>query len=331
MTPDSIKVQSISTAGTVTLVSNGTITEGGSDAAADIVAGELILSAQGGVGSGANAIETQVSALEAETVTGGITLSNFGSVQIGGITDEVDGLDVATSGNLRFTNAGSILLADETGAETVHGGSTSGSVSLTANGFDADIIGHDRQRRDQRAGGNITLQAGRDVGFGIIGTDFDNDVRARSSVTINAGRDFLIDGFADLPSDDFGAGTGGSLRVHRGPQHPRAQHRRHRARASPHRAARVGMRSSPPVRAARSRRSMGPARFALGSTFGRRPRQRRPCADRRKLGHQRAVGPGHYPAGFAGGGRCSWEAPSDAAFGDRAVRHRDRPHLRHRR
>ncbi len=62
-------------------------------------------------------------------------------------------------------------------------------------------------------GGNITLQAGRDVGFGIIGTDFDNDVRARGSVTINAGRDFLIDGFSDLASDDFGAGTGGGVAI----------------------------------------------------------------------------------------------------------------------
>ncbi len=57
------------------------------------------------------------------------------------------------------------------------------------------------------------LQSGRDVAFGIIGTDYDNDVRARGSITVNAGRDFLIDGFADLASDDFGAGTGGNATI----------------------------------------------------------------------------------------------------------------------
>ena len=42
--PDSITVHRVHTTGTVTLVSNGAITEGGSDAGADIVAGQLILS-----------------------------------------------------------------------------------------------------------------------------------------------------------------------------------------------------------------------------------------------------------------------------------------------
>jgi Ca2+-binding RTX toxin-like protein len=213
VTPDSIKVQSVRTTGTVTLVSNGSITEAGSDAAADIVAGQLVLSAQTGVGTGANALETQVSALEAETMSGGITLSNFGSVQIGGVSDEVDGLHVETSGNLTLTNAGTILLGDENGADTVHGGETSGSVFLTANGFDADIIATSNQDAINAAGGNITLSAGRDIGFGIIGTDFDNDVRARNNITVNAGRDFLIDGFSDLASDDFGANTGGDVTI----------------------------------------------------------------------------------------------------------------------
>src|SRR5690349_19631769 len=44
--PDSITMLSVNTTGTVTLVSNGTIVEGGSDAQADIVAGSLIMSAQ---------------------------------------------------------------------------------------------------------------------------------------------------------------------------------------------------------------------------------------------------------------------------------------------
>ncbi|HKX89086.1 MAG TPA: hypothetical protein VJM13_07745, partial [Sphingopyxis sp.] len=165
-TPDSITVRSINTSGAVTLVSNGAIVEGGTDAAADIVAGSLVLSAVTGVGTAGNAVETQTGALEAEAVTGGINLSNFGSVQIGGVSADVDGLDVATSGNLLFTNVGTILIGDETGPETVHGGTTSGNVSLVANGFDADIIATTDQDAINAPGGNIILQSGRDIAFG---------------------------------------------------------------------------------------------------------------------------------------------------------------------
>jgi hypothetical protein len=108
ITPDSIVMKSVRTTGDVTLVSNGAITEGGADAAADIVAGSLIMSAVSGVGTSGNAIETQTSFIEAETATGGINLRNTGSVQIGGLTDQVNGLDVLTSGNLNLTAIGSI-------------------------------------------------------------------------------------------------------------------------------------------------------------------------------------------------------------------------------
>ena len=112
VTPDSIVMKNVRTTGDVTLVSNGSIIEGGNDYAADVVGGSLIMSAQTGVGTAANAMETQTSFSEAETVTGGISLKNIGSVQIGGITDLVNGLDVHTSGNLTLTVVGSIFLSD---------------------------------------------------------------------------------------------------------------------------------------------------------------------------------------------------------------------------
>ena len=215
-TPDSVTIGNVRTTGIVTLVSNGAIAELGGDAGSDIVAGQLILSAGTGVGSGANAIETQTPFIEAETVTGGINIRNFGSVQIGGSSDNVSGLHVQTSGDINLWTAGSIFLSDATGPETIHGGSSSGNVTLTAAGLASDIIANVNRDSIAAPGGNVVLSAGRDIAFGTIGADFDNDVRARGSITIDAGRDFLVDGFSDIASDGFGANTGGNLVVNAG-------------------------------------------------------------------------------------------------------------------
>jgi Ca2+-binding RTX toxin-like protein len=212
--PDSIVIQNIRTTGTVTLVANGTITEGTHDAAADITAGALIMSAGAGIGVPGNAIETRTGLFEAETTTGGIAISNFGSVQIGGITADVDGLDVVTSGNINFTTVGSIFLTEAnsvTAAEVVHGGSTSGNVVLTAIGANADIIGNVDNGAVTVPRGSLTMTAGRDIQLGTTGSDFNNDVITNNTLTFIAGRDILIDGFSDILADNFGLNTGGNL------------------------------------------------------------------------------------------------------------------------
>ena len=211
--PDSITVNTVETGGAVTLISNGSITERGSDAGADVIAGSLVLSAVTGVGLGSNALETQVSALEAETSTGGLAIRNFGALTIGGLSADVNGLDVLTSGNLTLTNNGSITLSDTTGLEDVHGGTTSGNVTLIANGFDSDIVSNVDGDAITASRGNILVRATRDITFGTGGADFDNDVRASGNITIDAGRDFIIDGFSDMASDDFGLGTGGDVNI----------------------------------------------------------------------------------------------------------------------
>lgn len=216
---DSITMRSVSTTGTVTLVSNGFIREGGSDSAADITAGAIILSAGTGIGTGANSIETRTGLFEAETNTGGIAISNIGSVQIGGIAADVDGLDVATSGNINFTTRGSIFLTEAntvTAAEVVHGGSTSGNVTIHAIGTNSDIIGNVDNGAVTVPRGSVTLTAGRDIQLGTIGADFNNDVISSNALTFNAGRDILIDGFADILADNFGLDTGGNLMFNAG-------------------------------------------------------------------------------------------------------------------
>ena len=215
-TPDFIQLSNIVTAAGVTLIANNSITEFGSDAAPDVTASTLVLSTTTGVGTVSNAIETQVGVIEAETNTGGINLVNFGTVSIGGLTADVDGLDVITSGNINFTTFGSLVLSDNSGPETVHGGTTSGNVTLIAAGVDSDILANIDRDSISAPTGNIIVTAGRDIGFGLIGTNFDNDVRANGTITFNPGRDLLLDGFADVVSDAFGNATGGDIFVNAG-------------------------------------------------------------------------------------------------------------------
>ena len=176
-----------------------------------------MLSAGTGIGTADNPLETQVGVLEAETGTGGINIRNFGTVSIGGLSAEVDGLDVGTSGNI-FLEQFRLDRPVETtiGPETIHGGTTSGNVTLIANGFDTDIIANVDQDSISAPRGNITVTAGRDIGFGLIGANFDNDVRASGTITFNPGRDFLLDGFRRHASGRFRSTTGGDVIVNAG-------------------------------------------------------------------------------------------------------------------
>src|SRR4029450_10355000 len=98
LSPDSIVIKSMRTDGTATLVSNGTITEGGKDTPADLIAAVTVLSAVNGIGTATNAIEIQTTFLEAETTDGGISLANSGQVQIGGITADINGPNAGKNG-----------------------------------------------------------------------------------------------------------------------------------------------------------------------------------------------------------------------------------------
>ena len=213
LSPDHIVVRQLRTDAFITLAARGTITEGGSDAAPDITAAGLILSAVNGIGTPSNALDTQVTFMEAETNTGGINISNSGNIQIGGLTPDVAGLVVGQSGDINFSNTGFILLADGTGGQSVHGGDLSGNVTLTAIGIDADIFSNINQIAISNAGGAITLNAGRDVIFGTSGTNYNNDLLATTAVTIRAGRDFQLDGTSNIRTGAFGGVVGGPIDI----------------------------------------------------------------------------------------------------------------------
>ncbi len=107
----------------------------------DITAAQLALSASTGVGTAAGsggALETQVTALEAETNTGGVFITNGVTaavdLNIGGVSAIIDGVKTG-SGNIELVNNGSIIL-DGAAEETIL---SNGDVLLQANGATANV------------------------------------------------------------------------------------------------------------------------------------------------------------------------------------------------
>jgi Ca2+-binding RTX toxin-like protein len=207
--PDNIMVDNVGTSGRVALRANLAISEFGSDPSADIIAGTLLMKAGTGIAA-FNQFETIVSVVEAETETGGINLSNFGNLTIGGGTaNGLRGLLTGTSGNIFVESVGGITLADDEGTATVNG---AGNVTLSALGGFADDIASTVDRAAVTAAGNITLLAVGDIDFGNA-TGFGNDVRAGGSVSISVGGSFVINAGSDIASDDRGLNTGGSVNI----------------------------------------------------------------------------------------------------------------------
>lgn len=207
--PDTIRVRKVVSASTVTMAADLNILESGNDAEADIFGSHLALWAGTGIGSAANALETQVGTLEAKTATGGIAIRNFGNLTVGGMTQDTAGLSVATSGNIALdVLTGGIDLADTNGVASIVGGSSSGHVTLSTPTRIVSIADHYAVWAPR---GNITVSAGN-VQLGL-GTNFDNDMHASGSITIGAEDFVTIDGLTNIASDSFGLNTGGGVSI----------------------------------------------------------------------------------------------------------------------
>ncbi|MGV2335716.1 MAG UNVERIFIED_CONTAM: hypothetical protein LVR18_16900 [Planctomycetaceae bacterium] len=148
------------TAGDVTLSVTGAIIETASDIQVDITADSLTLIATNGIGVAADPIETQINTLSAEN-------SGSGNIEI----VEVAGSDL-TLLSVRQTNSagtGSINIATANGQLRlaangfgVHSAGT-GNIQLTAGGAASDLSVFSNISGN---GGNVTLQAGRDILLG---------------------------------------------------------------------------------------------------------------------------------------------------------------------
>jgi Ca2+-binding RTX toxin-like protein len=200
----------IAPAGSSTLIlrSGGTITQ---------TAGSALLmpnlGTQAGTGVVLDSFGNSFTNVEAETDTGGITVLHAGALTIGGVSGELTGLLVNTSGNIGVTNFGTITLADSNGTAMVQGGSISGNVTLIANGATADVTSTVNLHAITASRGDIAISAGQDILFGTAGTNFNNNVVASGSVILSAGRDVTIDGLADVTADDFGNSSGGGVTI----------------------------------------------------------------------------------------------------------------------
>jgi trimeric autotransporter adhesin len=180
-------------------------------AGTDVTVAKLAMTAGTGISTTPSVLSTVVGQIEAQTNTGGMSITNIGDVTVGGVIGNLAGLHVVTSGDLNFTAVGTMTLADTDGPEAVGGGSNSGNVLLTANGPASDVTSTVDHDAVMAPAGSVFITAGRDILLGVGGANHDNDVGANGAVGLSAGRDIWIDGFSDVASDNFGHDTGGDV------------------------------------------------------------------------------------------------------------------------
>lgn len=178
----------------------------------NIVANTAALKAEAGIGTVGTPLATTVSAIEAETNTGGIFAANSTALTIGGVSGNLKGLFVNTSGNIQVSSSGSMTLSDTDGLASVRGGSTSGDVILNAIGAGSDFTSVVNYDAVFALAGSVIVTAGGSINLGN-GNGFDNDVRAGNNVTLTAGGSFTLQGLSDISSDDSFLGTGGSVTI----------------------------------------------------------------------------------------------------------------------
>jgi VCBS repeat-containing protein/autotransporter-associated beta strand protein len=201
-----ITLGGLSTTGGVELTSTtGSILDNG-DTHTDIVASAAILVAQGNVGTVANAIETELGAIEG-SANNDFSINNIGDLDIGGVSSVVgiDGGAVAltTDGNLDIlesiigTNV-SITTTDSAGSQTV---SVQGNVTA-----DNAIVLH--------AGDNLQLFSGVTIEAAtiIINVDFGNsDAGLGGSIRIQGALKGTTTFTGNSDSDVFSILPGGSV------------------------------------------------------------------------------------------------------------------------
>ena len=73
------------------------------NAGTDVTVARLAMTAGTGIGVTHLVMSTAVGQLEAQTTTGGVTIANVGAVTVGGVSGNLAGLRVVTSGDVSLT------------------------------------------------------------------------------------------------------------------------------------------------------------------------------------------------------------------------------------
>lgn len=175
--------------GSVTLnAPNGAIIDGNGDAN-NITATDLTLSAWTGIGTSSDALETQVSNLNAYTNSGNINIANTGNLTIDDFSHISSwGFGVENEGgNVAITNTGSIDMPGTDGS----GVYATGDIVLTASGANSDITASTQAAQSDT--GSVTFNAGRDIYLGQGGSGDIYTNNGAGSITLSAGRNITID------------------------------------------------------------------------------------------------------------------------------------------
>lgn len=200
---------------------NGAITNSAPAAVVDVTSSSLALSASTGIGSLAKVFTTAVNGLVAQTLTGGIFVTNTGSLAIGFSSDPFQGVRVASSGGIQLMAMGSVNVTDNAAANEII--SAPSNVSVNATGATSDLTTGENLNNFGNATnalrgsivstiGTVSLMAGRDLFVGNpAAAGLYGNVLAGSSLTLNAGRDINVDSFSYAYASAFSTNTAATL------------------------------------------------------------------------------------------------------------------------
>ncbi len=195
---------SAGSSGLVTLTAGGAISGTGS-----ITAPSLALSANSGIGTAGQSLTTAVSNLEAESDTGGVFITNTGTLNVGGVSAGLAGVRALSSGDVQLINTGTVNVI--TNGDTVRGPA---NVTVEALGAGADVVtGGQTSLAAIRVlpgdSGKVLVQAGQDI---LVGNSGSGSVGADAGlVTLTAGRDIVVDNQSAAGNFVFSATANGGL------------------------------------------------------------------------------------------------------------------------
>ncbi|MEX0819635.1 MAG: hypothetical protein WD070_08570, partial [Pirellulaceae bacterium] len=158
-----VRVQSVEADGDrVTLTASAAVTDDDSADDNDILAAELLIVSESGIGASGNFLETTVSKFEAivsTSTTGGVYIDNVGNLEVGNING-ITGVSTQGGDIALYVSGGSLTIS-----ETVN--SNGGSIELESDGAAGDI---DINASILSGGGAVDVEADANITFSAAGS-----------------------------------------------------------------------------------------------------------------------------------------------------------------